>query len=75
MKIRDKLVVGWLALLFLVSWALSLANLFGIRFWDRKYALEQTREPVDEDAGIGHGFQEIGKDYYSSRYIWLLPRK
>ena len=74
MKIRDKFVAGWLILLFAVSWALSLANLFGVRFWDRRYALERSREPA-EDGTIFQGLQEIGKGYYSYRYVWLLPRK
>ena len=78
MKLRDKFVVGWLVLLFAVSWALSLANLFGIHFWDKKYALAKIRdEPTFEEEGggnIGQGFSEIGESYYSTRYHWFLPR-
>ena len=79
MKLRDKLVIGWFFVLFVVSWALSLANLFGNHFWDKKYALSKIREqPTFEEEGggnIGQGFQEIGESYYTSRrYIWFLPR-
>jgi hypothetical protein len=72
MKTRDKCAVAGLVLLYIISWGLSLGRLFGIHFWDKRYALEKIQEPADD--GFDQGFQEIGESYYSNhRYPWFLP--
>jgi hypothetical protein len=71
MKTRDKFAVAWLVLLYIISWGLSLARLFGIHFWDQKYALQKIQEPAE---GMDQGFQELGQTYYSTlRFPWFLP--
>ena len=73
MKTRDKVVVVWFSLLYVVIWAFSLANLFHVHFWDKRYALSMIQTSVSE-GGMDKGFGQIGKTYYSSlRYIWFLP--
>ena len=70
MKTRDKFVVAWLVLQYLISWGLSLARLFQVHFWDQRYALQKLQEPRE---GLNQGFQEIGESYYQSRYVFFLP--
>lgn len=70
---RTKFVVGWLALLYYFSWAFSLSHLFGIHFWDRKYALDYSEEHA---VGLYNStaFGKINESYYSHiRYHFFLP--
>jgi len=72
MKTRDKVVVVWFSLLYVVIWLFSLANLFHVHFWDKRYALSTWGEGVPE--GLDKGFSKIGQSYFSTlRYIWFLP--
>uniref|UniRef100_A0A7S2Y6B6 Uncharacterized protein n=1 Tax=Entomoneis paludosa TaxID=265537 RepID=A0A7S2Y6B6_9STRA len=41
MNHRTRFVVGFMALLYVVSWTISLSNLFGIHFWNRPQALQK----------------------------------
>jgi len=72
MKCRDRFVVIWFSLLFLISWAFSLARLFQIQFWDKKYALSKMEAP--SESSLSEGFREVVKSYYSAnRHVWFLP--
>jgi Predicted membrane protein (DUF2306) len=75
MNARTKFVVFGMALLYVVSWYMSLASLFGIHFWDKKYALHRFGEhPQDHIVGDSDALAKIGKSYYSSsRYFFFLP--
>lgn len=70
---RTRLVVAFLAMLYMLSWTMSLANLFGIHFWDAKYARHRIEE-APHDFYNTTTFGEIGSSYYSPpRYVWFLP--
>jgi len=74
MEGRTIFVVLWLAFLYIVAWAFSLGNLFGIHFWDRKYALDQIRKaPPDSDLYGSTAFSELGLGYYTYRYFVFFP--
>jgi len=74
MKCRDRFVVIWFSLLFVISWAVSLARLFQIQFWDKKYALSMMKETPSGPEGLGQGLREISKSYFTAkRYVWFLP--
>ena len=70
---RTRLVVAVLALLYVISWLMSLGSLFGIHFWDRKYATQKIlEEPLDFHNSTAPA--ELGASYYTShRYVWFLP--
>lgn len=71
---RNLYVVIWLALLFVISWMMSLGRLFGMRFYDREHVLEiiGAGEP-DPDFYESTAFNEIVETYYTFRYIYFLP--
>jgi len=75
MKGRDQFVVAWLVVLYYCAWMFSLNGLFGIRFWDAKYALEYNHQhPVAKDLYNTTAFGELNASYYSSRrYRCFLP--
>ena len=75
MKGRDKFVVGWLVILYYCGWMFSLKRLFGIHFWDPKYALEDnTQHYVSTDLYNTTAFGEINETYFSSRrYHYFVP--
>ncbi|KAL3939795.1 MAG: hypothetical protein SGBAC_005548 [Bacillariaceae sp.] len=73
MKTRDKVVVVWFSFLYVIIWLFSLANLFHVHFWDKRYALSTWGEEGIPE-GLDKGFSKIGQSYFSTlRYIWFLP--
>ncbi|KAL3939796.1 MAG: hypothetical protein SGBAC_005549 [Bacillariaceae sp.] len=71
MNTRDKVVVVWFSFLYVIIWLFSLANLFHVHFWDKRYALHMVEQPAE---GLNKGFNKESQTYYSSlRYIWMLP--
>jgi hypothetical protein len=75
---RTKFVVGGMALMFVMSWTMSLGRLFGTKFWDQKYNLEQI---YDHDGGGDPSMDNStaleesgGRSYFSNRrYVYFLP--
>jgi len=71
MRCRDRFVVIWFFLLYVITWAFSLARLLGGQFWDRRYNLKRIEEPQE---GIALGLNEVTKSYYSDlRFLWFVP--
>ncbi|KAL3929992.1 MAG: hypothetical protein SGBAC_011964 [Bacillariaceae sp.] len=71
MKCRDRFVAIWFFLLYVITWAFSLAGLFGNQFWDQKYNMKRVEEPKE---GYELGFNSITKSYFiDMRYVWFLP--
>lgn len=72
---RTQFVVGWMALLFVISRAMSLGRLFGIRCWDREYALTQIQAHlVDQDMYNSTTLADVGSSYFQPyRYVFTLP--
>jgi len=80
MNSRNKFAVAGLALMYLISWTMSLSHLFGVHFWDREANLERYEneggemEVVDGVVGNSTGLAEIGHSYFTARrYMYFLP--
>lgn len=72
---RTRFVVGLMAVLYVCSWAISLARLFEYHFWDHEYALDYTMKHYEEpDLYNSTAGGEINATYFSPRrYRYLLP--
>jgi len=74
MNNRDRIVIFWMALLFVVSWSFSLGRLINTKFWDPYYVLSSFNATDTDPTFFGSStFSEINETYYTYRYLYLFP--
>jgi len=72
MLCRDRFVVIWFSLLYIITWAFSMSGELRNRFWDQRYNLQRLVEEPKEE--LEYGLEEITKSYYSNRrYYYFVP--
>ena len=73
-NVRTRFVVAGMALLFVISWAMSLGRMFRTRFWSRRYNLENVYDQDPMGNVYNTSMSEIGASYYRKRrFIYFLP--
>ena len=76
MDLSTRFVVGWLALLFLLSWAISMDGLFQAHFWDKQHAYEMLTSVQPEDIFFNSTAlpADVASSYFTERrYFIMLP--
>ena len=72
-KWRDRVVVAFCVLLYVVIWIMSLGRLFADHFYDASYALH-AMEKAQSNFHNTTALAEVGSSYYSpTRYVYFLP--